>query len=83
MPKREFKLTEEQLAQLLDACKPVPYLVVGGMEPRSPQQNANVAWSRLGSELGFDWRTVRPVAGKSQHYFTADEIPEIPKEPTS
>ena len=72
--RREFELTQEQYDTLMDACKPVPYMVIGGMIPRSPQENANAAWHRLGEELGFDEGSVHPVPGKSDHFFTADVV---------
>lgn len=70
--RREYEMTAEQLDRLLSACKPVPYMVFGGMPPASPRENANAAWSALGQELGFKPMTVRPVAGKGQRLFTAE-----------
>lgn len=69
--RKEYELTDEQHARLLDACKPVPYFVIGGSTPSSPQENANRAWQRFADELGFDWMTVLPVHGKSDRFFTA------------
>ena len=69
--RREYKLTDEQLETLLNASKPVIAMMVGGVAPRGPQENANSAWENLGNELGFDYMTVRPVSGKSNHFFTA------------
>ena len=71
MTRQRFEMTDEQHAKLLDACKPVPYMVIGGVAPRSPQENANAAWRALGSEIGFDSDTVKPVAGESSRVFTA------------
>ena len=68
----EFHLTEKQLNDLMDACKPVIYMVIGGVPPRSPQENANAAWASLGAELGFDYMTVQIVNGKGNDYFTAE-----------
>ena len=70
--RRECEMTEAQLKALLDACKPVPYMVFGGVPPRSPQENANSAWAALGRTLGFKPMTVQPVAGKGQRFFTAE-----------
>lgn len=72
--RREYELSPEQHEKLLDACKPVPYMVIGGVPPRSPQQNANDAWHRLGQEIRFDWRTVKPVPGKGTEFFTAEPL---------
>lgn len=56
--RRNYTLTTEQYEALFQACRPVPYMVVGGTVPSSPQQNANRAWQQLGQEMGFDWETV-------------------------
>jgi hypothetical protein len=70
--KKRFKMTQEQLDTLLNACKPVTYMVVGGVPPRSPQENANDAWERLGVEMGFIWDTVSPVDGEDMSVFMAE-----------
>ena len=36
MARKEYEMTEAQLAKLLEACRPVPYIIVGGIPPRSP-----------------------------------------------
>jgi hypothetical protein len=71
--RKEYEMTQAQLDKILEASKPVPYMVFGGMEPRSPQENANDAWKALGTELGFDHMTVRPN-GKGDRFFTADSL---------
>ena len=87
--RREFELSQKQLSDLLKASKPVPYMVVGGVAPRSQQENANDAWAGLGKEMGFDHMTVQSIPEKSTRFFTAEvrgdpmtviEIPEKPKE---
>jgi hypothetical protein len=70
-PRTDYEMSEEQLVKLIDACKPVPYMVIGGVEPRSPQENANDAWRALGKEMGFDHMSVRPIDGKPPRFFTA------------
>jgi len=67
--RRTYTLTAEQYDALLVACRPVPYMVMGGMAPSSPQENANRAWRQLGREMGFDWSTVR--AGQTPNQFSA------------
>ena len=69
-----YELTDEELEELLNASKPVPYMIVGGVSPRSPQENANDAWARLGKKRGFDPMTVRPLLTKK--FFTAIAIPD-------
>ena len=57
-PRTNYEMTDEQLDTLMDSCKPVACIAVGGTAPSSPQENANRAWSNLGIELGFDSSTV-------------------------
>jgi hypothetical protein len=68
-PRVNYEMSVEDENELLDACRPVPYIIVGGMAPRSPQENANDAWRRLGDKMGFDYMTVRP--GKTNRDFSA------------
>lgn len=72
--RKEFRMSKEDLAIVMEACKPVPYIVVGGMEPRTPQDNANAAWEALGQKMGFKWETVQPIPNKSNRYFTAEPL---------
>ena len=74
MARKEFTMTDEQFNKLIDACKPVPYIIVGGIAPRSQQENANAAWAELGVEMGFKPMTAKPVPGKDEKVFTAVTI---------
>lgn len=74
--RKDFEMTQEDLDGLFEASKPVPYMVVGGIEPRSPQENANDAWARLGRKMGFDHMTVKTIHGKVARFFSAEVIPE-------
>lgn len=71
--RKEFEMTEKDLETLMESCKPVPYMVIGGVEPKSPQENANDAWQLLGAKMGFDYTTVRPN-GKGDRFFTAETV---------
>lgn len=71
MARRDYEMTEADLAKLLDAMKPVPYMIVGGMPPVSQQENANAAWAELGKRLGFDPMSVRPN-GRGDRFFSAE-----------
>ena len=72
----EFELLDEDYDFLMDACKPVPYLMIGNYVTPSQQENANAAWETLGEKLGFTLTTVLPVSGKSDRFFTAEKIGE-------
>jgi hypothetical protein len=66
----EFEMTPADLETLLDSMSPVPYLIMGGIAPRSRQENANAAWCALGDRMGFDGMSVQP-SGKGDRFFTA------------
>jgi hypothetical protein len=70
-PRTNYEMTEADLQEILDACKPVPAMMIGGTTPSSPAENANRAWERLGKKMGFDYMTVQPIDGKGYHFFTA------------
>lgn len=71
----DFEMTQEQLDELLDACKPTPVMYLSGGRPmfNTPQENANYAWKKLGKELGFDYITVKPN-GKGNRFFSAEPL---------
>ena len=72
--RKEFEMSQEDLERILEACKPVPYMIIGGVVPRSPQENANAAWGDLGHRMGFDAMSVRPIPEKGDRFFTAEAI---------
>jgi hypothetical protein len=74
--KTEFEMTEADLEKLYEAAKPVPYLIIGGIGPRSPQERANDAWAELGRRLGFDHMTAEPIPGKGDRFFRAVAVKE-------
>ena len=69
--KRKFVMTDDQLAKILDACKPVAAIALQCGMPPSQHENANRAWQALGKEIGFDWKTVESIRGKPDTHFTA------------
>lgn len=69
--RKEFEMTDEELKNILEACKPVRYTVMGGHVPTSPQENANKAWQALAHKRGFVWNSARP-SDKGNKFFTAE-----------
>lgn len=70
-PRVNYEMTEDDLKELMEACRPVPCMMIGGHIPSSPQANANRAWSSLGKKMGFDADTVQPIEGKGVKFFSA------------
>lgn len=81
-PRTEYEMTQADFDTLMEAMKPVPYMIIGGSEPRSQQENANDAWALLGAKMGFDYNTVQPISGKGQLWFSAvpNEHDDVRKE---
>ncbi len=71
MNKQEFEMTEEQQKKLLESMGSVPMIMLQCGTPRSPQENANRAWERLGKEMGFQHMTVTPLSDKGDRFFMA------------
>ena len=69
-----FEMTEDDLADLLKAMRPVPMIALQCGTPRSVQENANAAWAGLGKKMGFDPMTVQPT-GQGDRFFTAVAVP--------
>ena len=69
-PRINYEMTEDDLRELLTACKPVPCMMIGSMIPSSPQENANRAWAKLGEKMGFDSMTVQP-SNQGDRFFSA------------
>lgn len=70
-PRTNYEMTEQDLAELLEACKPVPMIMLQCGTPSSAQENANRAWAALGNKMGFDSDTVQPISGKGTRFFSA------------
>jgi len=71
-PRVNYALTQADLDAALEACKPIPMIMlhIGG-GPGRPQERANDAWRALGEKMGFDYMTVQPCPEKGQRFFTA------------
>lgn len=69
-PRTNYEMTQADLDAILDACKPIPMIMlhIGGFEI-SQQERANDAWAALGKKMGFDYMTVQP--GSGDRFFTA------------
>ena len=70
---KQFEMTAKQHEALLDACKPVPMIMLQCCTPSSPQENVNAAWEKLGAEMGFDHMTVKPVSEQPGTIFQAEQ----------
>ena len=70
--RKNYEMTDADLSELLNSMKPVVMIALQCGTPRSVQENANAAWSRLGERMGFDPMTVQPN-GRGDRHFSAVE----------
>ena len=70
-PRVNYEMTQADCDLLLAAMQPIPYMAIGGVAPRSQQENANDAWRMLGEKMRFDYNTVQPISGKGMLFFSA------------
>lgn len=70
-PRTNYEMTEADLETILNACKPVPVIMIGSYAPSTPQENANRAWAALSAKMGFDYETVQPREGMGMRHFSA------------
>ena len=71
-----YRMAEDEYSGLLKASESVPYIVVGGMGPISPQERANTWWQGLAKTHHFIWDSVRPH-GSDPRSFTAMPLPHV------
>lgn len=72
MTKVKFTLTEDQHDRLLSAGKPVPYIIIGNMEPESPYEKSMRIWREIAKEHNVLVKSIRPE-GSSEYECTGDE----------
>lgn len=72
---KEYTMTQEELNELIEACKPTPYMTNsnGDLLFGTPQDNANAAWRILADKYKFQWDTVESV-GSDMKVFRAKSI---------
>lgn len=71
--KKEFKMTDDDMKVIMEACKPIPMIALQCGTPPSQQEMANIAWEELGKRMGFDYMTVEPN-GRDKLCFLADQL---------
>lgn len=65
-----YQLTDDEYNELLEASKPVPYMVFNGTVPEGPVEKSERIWRRIAERVGCDWRTIG--AGPTEKQFCAE-----------
>lgn len=70
--KELYTLQEDEFVELVEASKPVPYLIAGGMSPPSQYDNAMRVWGKVAARVGCKLQTIAP--GTSDRTFYAEPL---------
>ena len=62
-------MSNDDFEELAPACIPPKVISIHTGEPQSTQDSANLAWIKLGAQMGFDGTTAKPT--KERRVFTA------------
>lgn len=57
---QKYMLTTEEVARIKEAGKSVPYMIIGGFEPRSPAENQMDEWRKVAERLKVKVMTIVP-----------------------
>lgn len=71
----QYRLTDEELNELIAATQPVPYLVIGGFAPESPTEKSMRIWTRVAKRVGCQVETIDAADTGDQHDFIAEPLP--------
>ena len=66
-----YRMTDEELGRLKEACKPVTYIVVGGVPPVSPRTKAMRVWADVARRVGCIRSTINLASTGDEHDFDA------------
>lgn len=72
----DYEMSLSDLAELMEAMKPVPMIMLQCGRPCSVQESANAAWAKLGARMGFDPMSVRPN-GRGDRFFSAEKLADF------
>jgi poly-gamma-glutamate capsule biosynthesis protein CapA/YwtB (metallophosphatase superfamily) len=65
-------MTDEEFNDLVEACKPVPYMVIGGIVPESPTDKAMRVWDSVAKRVGCVQSSIAPANTGDDHDFMAE-----------
>lgn len=74
---RQYRLTDEELESILNASKPVPYMIIGGHAPASSQENSNRAWQAVAAAHGFEWDSACDAGTGDNHDVLAEPLKPV------
>jgi hypothetical protein len=68
---KTYELTEKEFQELVDASKPVPYIIVGGRAPMSPYERAMLVWDKVAKRVNCERDTIEAYDKNNLRMFKA------------
>lgn len=59
-PKKRFRLTQDEWDEIMEAGRPIAFLIAGGTEPASPQERMRPIWQRIADREGVVMQSIAP-----------------------
>jgi len=78
---KQYTMTDSEYTELMEACKPVPYLIVGGRKPSSPRENAMHVWAKIAARVGCDCNSIAPANTGNNHDFMGEPLQKQEAQP--
>lgn len=72
--KTKYTMTDGELAELREACKPVHYMVFGGIPPESPYDKAVRVWGKIAERVQCDVNSIEGAGPGRDNEFYADPL---------
>jgi len=68
MPRQDYRLSDADFSRLIEAGKPVAYLIANGSEPISPRDTIMRIWKEIADREGVDVDSIRQGSDGNGHY---------------
>jgi hypothetical protein len=69
---KQYRMTDEEYKDVMEASQPVPYIVVGGIEPRSSYDRVMPVWRRIAARVGCVVDSIEVAGTGDNHDFMAE-----------
>lgn len=69
---KQYRLTDSELNEIMEASQPVRYMVIGGYEPESPRERAMRVWNKIAEKYNIDVDSIDDAGTGDSHDFKAE-----------
>lgn len=66
---KQYRMTDDEYNELVEACKPLVYIVAGSSELISPEKRAMIVWEKIAARVGCEVITIDSAGTGDEHDF--------------